>query len=232
MNCFKKGGMNPVVSKRQLQDAIIASNQKEQEPEAQLTQDQFFESLSEEQLLEAVQVIANANVRSMAASAVMQWVEGGDSSFDALDALCYGLAGGQDDEEMDDDEVALYQEILTTAANFCTEQGADVGNVQTMFEDDDDDAAQSVYDAVESATNGSSDASIIADFSAQDSLMTESTVKVIRNGKLCIINTSKRKRKMSSLQKMALAKARMKAHGSAAKSARQKSMRIRMSKGL
>ena len=56
--------------------------------------------------------------------------------------------------------------------------------------------------------------------------------KVVRDGKVTIIRKRPRPRRMTSLQKQALKKARRKAHTSIANTRRRKSIRIRKKRGL
>ncbi|HGW3682662.1 TPA: hypothetical protein ACNIBV_004908, partial [Escherichia coli] len=56
--------------------------------------------------------------------------------------------------------------------------------------------------------------------------------KVVRDGKVTIIRKRPRPRRMTSLQKQALKKARLKAHTSIANTRRRKSIRIRKKRGL
>ena len=62
--------------------------------------------------------------------------------------------------------------------------------------------------------------------------MLESTQKVVRGGKVKVIKKRLRPRRMTSLQKQALKKARTKAHSSIANTNRKKSMKIRARRGM
>lgn len=196
-----------------------------------ITEQSMFESLSEDTMLEAVSKTALINQRADAAAAVLAWVESGDSESDELDALAFGLAGGSDDEDLTDDQVETYTDIKIQMADFAMQCGAKEKDCQAMV-DGDDEAAERVFNAVESAVSDSDDDELISNFAHREALILESKKKVIRDGKVVMVNKKKRKRRMTSAQKQALKKAQRKAHSSSAKAARKKSNRIRKSRGM
>ncbi len=202
----------------------------EEEPQEQ-TETAFFESVTEDAMLEAVSKLATSNLRQEAAAAVVQWIEGGDADFDELDSLLYGLAGGEDDEELSDSGIDAYDDLLTFAGEYIANvSSADETDIELMY--DDEEAAERVFNAVESALSGVDSDESISEFAVRESMMTEAVKKVIRNGEMKLIKKPKRKRRLSSAQKAALKKARRKANTGAAKAARKKSMRKRKSRGL
>lgn len=202
------------------------------EPEEQeITESALFESMDEDTMLEAVSRAADISMRSDAAAAVLQWVEEGDAEADAFEAMAYGLAGGEDDTELTDEQAEEFEKILGLMADFCLQLGATSENVQGMI-DDDDDASEAVYTAVESALEGQDSDELVADFGVRENLIMEAMKKVVRNGQVVTIKTKKKKRRMTSAQRSALKKARQKAHSSAAKARRRKARNIRKSRGL
>ncbi len=203
-----------------------------QEEQAPVTEAAFFESVTEDSMLESVSKMATQGVRQEAASAVMQWVSGGDSSFDELDSLLFGFAVEDTDDEDGDitsAEEDHYNDLVDAAGEFLA-QFADDTDVELMAEDEE--AADRVFAAVESGLADSDSDETLAEFAVRESMMTEAVKKVIRNGKVKLIKKPLRKKRLSSAQKAALKKARRKANTGAAKAARKKSMRARKSRGM
>ncbi|EPP2131345.1 hypothetical protein ACUNB4_004227 [Vibrio alginolyticus] len=219
---FQEGG---------LLDRPFRIPQVKQEPEVQpITEQAFFESVeTKDALFESVSAMATSQARQDAAAAVVQWVEGGDADYDELDALLFGMVeGGDSDEEIDLDDIQneQYEQLTKFASEFmATFSGVDSADVALM--DEDDSAADRVYEALENALSDVNNSEAIADFAVRESVMMEAKERVIRNGKPTYINKRKRKRRMSAAQKAALKKARRKAHTSAAKASRAKSMNLR-----
>lgn len=219
---FQEGG---------LLDRPFRMPQVKQEPEVQpITEQAFFESVeTKDALFESVSAMATSQARQDAAAAVVQWVEGGDADYDELDALLFGMVeGGDSDEEIELDDIQneQYEQLTKFASEFmATFSGVDSADVALM--DEDDSAADRVYEALENALSDVNNSEAIADFAVRESVMMEAKERVIRNGKPVYINKRKRKRRMSAAQKAALKKARRKAHTSAAKASRAKSMNLR-----
>ncbi|ELB2861200.1 hypothetical protein QNE90_000803 [Vibrio alginolyticus] len=219
---FQEGG---------LLDRPFRIPQVKQEPEVQpITEQAFFESVeTKDALFESVSAMATSQARQDAAAAVVQWVEGGDADYDELDALLFGMVeGGDSDEEVELDDIQneQYEQLTKFASEFmATFSGVDSADVALM--DEDDSAADRVYEALENALSDVNNSEAIADFAMRESVMMEAKERVIRNGKPTYINKRKRKRRMSAAQKAALKKARRKAHTSAAKASRAKSMNLR-----
>ncbi|WP_419238320.1 hypothetical protein ACN08P_23135 (plasmid) [Photobacterium leiognathi subsp. mandapamensis] len=208
---------------------------EEQQPviEQEQTETAFFESVSEDQMFEAIEKVAVANLRADGAAAVCAWIEDGDSDFDALDSFCFGLAGsGDDDDELSETEAEDYNDILKAAAEFIVNVcGCDSDTVTKSFAGDDD-ASATIFDQVETFIEGKSTSDLIANFSVRENMMMEALKKVIRNGEVKMIRTNRRKKRMTAAQKAALKKARRKAHSAAGKAARKKSLRLRKSRGM
>ena len=229
MNYFKAGGKRPVnmfiAGLKQAEATIDVPDEVEESA--------FFESISEDSMLEAMEKVANANLRADGAAAVTAWIEDGDSDFDALDSFCFGLAGsGEDDDELSESEADDYNDILKAAAEFIVHVcGVSAERVTKTFAGDDDESAN-VFDDVESFLEGESTSELMAEFSVRENMMMEALKKVIRNGEVVMIRTNRRKKRMSAAQKAALKKARRKAHGAAGKASRKKSLRLRKSRGM
>ncbi|MBC0688649.1 hypothetical protein FSG81_025590, partial [Escherichia coli] len=187
--------------------------------------------------MEAVESRAQGDMRSLAASMIAGWVEDGDPEADSFDALAITMAGLADiDEDTDftDEQIDAYNDALAALADAAVALGADQDDVTEMIDDEDDSAAERVYDALsESDTDMMETAIAIYTVAGGDSAMLEAVrKKVVRDGKVTIIRKRPRPRRMTSLQKQALKKARRKAHTSVANINRKKSMRIRKKRGL
>lgn len=217
---------------------LESANQKpaDQEPPAEpevpeITEQALFESMEDNAMFEAVNRAAEISARSDAAAAVCQWVDEGDAEADAFESMAFGLAGGDEAEELSDDQAETFLESLSNMTDFALQLGASPEAVQGLV-DGDDDAAELVFESIESALETQTSDELIADFGVREQLILEAKKKVIRDGKIVTINTKKRKRRMSAAQKAALKKARSKAHRSAGKAARKKAMRMRKSRGM
>ncbi|HEY3591746.1 MAG TPA: hypothetical protein VGL07_17035 [Buttiauxella sp.] len=203
---------------------MLESKKKEADP------DKDDDSL----ILEAVATASIQTFRSSAAAAVLEWAAGGDASFASFDSLAWGVAGLDEDEgdeegapDLTDDEADDYNDALEIMAEACVTLGAKEDDVADMINDEDDDAAATVMNAI-SGVSADSEAELIATFSvATDENMFEAMKKVVRGGKVKLIKKRIRPKRMNGAQRQALKKARRKAQTSAAKLHRAKSMKIR-----
>ncbi|MCG3884106.1 hypothetical protein I3271_05350 [Photobacterium leiognathi] len=209
---------------------VGVSDKKAVTAEEETTEQAFFESIEDDQMLEAMEQSAQVQLRSDAAAAVISWVDDGDAESAAIDSLAYGLAGGEG-EELTDEQDKEYAKIYGLMTDFAMQMGATEKDCQAMV-DGDDAAADRVFSVIEAQLENNDEAELIANFAHREKLMLEAKKKVIRDGKVVIINTNRRKRIMSAAQKAALKKARLKAHSAAGKAARKKAMRMRKARGL
>lgn len=188
-------------------------------------------------MLEAVSSRASADLRGLAASMLSQWLEDGDpeaDSFDALAIIMAGLENVSEDADFTDEQVDEYNDALAALAEAAVSLGADQDDVTEMIDDGDDAAAERVYDALsDSDSDMLEEAIAIYTVAGGDDAMMEAVrKKVVRDGKVMIIRKRPRPRRITSLQKQALKKARRKAHTSVAKMSRRKSMKLRQKRGL
>ncbi|HHY0551950.1 TPA: hypothetical protein ACVU5P_004269 [Vibrio parahaemolyticus] len=231
---MKKSAFAPGAKLRMDNTASIISKlaqEKTQQPPAEneIGEALFFESVTDDMLLEAVSKTAETNLRSNAASAVMTWIDEGDASYDELDALIYGFAAG-DDEELDDDELADYNAMMQFTYEFLVSNGADASQVQSMEESAD--AAEAVFNSVKESVKAKDESELIADFSVRENMMLEAKKKVIRDGEVKYVKKKTKKHRQTPAQKQALKKAQKKSNTSAAKAKRRKSNRVRKSHGM
>lgn len=186
--------------------------------------------LANKMLLEAAQTKAKSDSLESAAEAVMEWARGGNTSFDALDGYALALAGITEDEDDDDiteEQDDAYNDAWSNFADFMVGAGADADEVVSLCDDGDDDAAASIASSLEDLSDDD-EAQLVFAFSAGgDSAMTEAVEKVFRHGKMVLKRKPTHRVVLSSKQKAALKKARMKANTSAAKLSRLKTMKLR-----
>jgi len=196
---------------------------------------QIFESA--EDMAAAAGDFADKQLRSQGMSCVLTWVDGGDFTINALDALIQGMADLDGDGEVQagGDEENYYNDLYGATADAMASLGADVDTIGKFIDDEDADAGDSIGKMLADKLNSvdQPDDSMITDYTmgAGDAVM-ESTIKVIRGGKLVLKKKRLRRVKLSSAQRAGLKKARMKAFTSVAKHARAKSMKIRRNRGL
>lgn len=181
-------------------------------------------------ILEAAATAAKRDQLDGVVEAVFAWADSDDTSFDALDGYVQALAGLDDDDpdaEPTDDEIGAYNDMWDAVANFLVAAGEDPSTVSAMVDDEDEDAAGAIASDVAGIDSSARDELSVAYQASADDSMLEAVKKVIRNGEVALIKRSPRRRRLSAAQKMALKKARMKAHSSSAKLARAKSMKLR-----
>lgn len=191
----------------------------------------------DELMLEAVGSRALADIRALAASMLATWVSDGEPDADSFDALAMSVAGLDDmdeDEDPTDEQVDAYNDALSALADAAVALGADQDDVSDMIDDYDDAAALRVYEAIEGTDEDMLEEAIVNyTVAGGDEPMLEAVrKKVVRGGKVKIIKKRPRPRRLNSMQKQALKKARRKAHTSVANLHRKKSMKLRKKRGL
>lgn len=207
----------------------------------------------EDLILDAVDESADSTARSQAMSAVLTWVDEGDSSANALDELIMGVADLDGDYEIGDDEEAIYNGIWANVPDaMATIGGPSDADIMSLCNDMDDDAGAKVMAALSDSLNADDapdDDALIQGFAnGEDAVMehakdgtaqgmileaTYKKMKVVRGGKLVVA----KKRisgtvRLSAAQKAGLKKARRRAFSSAAKMKRAKSLRMRTRRGM
>lgn len=191
--------------------------------------------ITEAELNQAIGDMAEKQTRAAGMSIALAWIEDGDFSFDALDLLCVGVADVDIDEDISDEEEPYYNELLEAAAEALVSLGAAPGNVASFIDDEDPAEGAKIGDFLKEKLDSEArdEEELIAAFAVNESLVAESAVKVVRDGQLKLIKKRiRRPRKLTAAQRMALAKARRKAHTGVANLARRKSLRIRRKRGL
>jgi hypothetical protein len=215
--------------------ASMAAAAPEKAPET-VTEQMFLSSVDDESLLSAVSAKADQDNRAVAASIAIEWALDSSSELADLYALVY--AAVLDDEDADDVDLSPEQDeqydtlLDLIAETFVSIGGAPEKTVQTMLDDDNEEAALSVAEKLREATKSSSVDELVADFSVREELIASAMKKVVRNGKLTLIKKRTRKVRLSGPQRAALKKARLRANTAASKAKRRKSNRIRSRAGL
>lgn len=218
--------------------APAATKPEKKETPPELTEVGFMESMQDdssmENMLEAMDSVDAANIRAEAVAAVIVFAESEDIGYDYFESLAIGLADLDGDEEIDSDEADLFNEILSTMAEAAIALGVKSELVKAMIDDEDDDAAESVYFALRKALKNAdkSEDEIIAGFVVAEDSMLEAKRKVIRNNKVTFVKKRTKKKRLSSAQRQGLKKARKKAHSSSAKKKRRKSRNMRKARGM
>ena len=198
-------------------------------PEAAPPKEMTFE-LANQMLLEAAQTAAASSLLENAADAVFSWADGDDKSFDALDGYALALAGIPEDatdDEITDAQDDLYNDVWGDFADFMIAAGLDSDLVSSLCDDGDDDAASTIADSLSGLGDDDRSALIFAYSSSANSAMTEAVKKVVRHGEVVLLRKRARPRRLTSAQRAALKKARMKAHTASANLSRMKSLKLR-----
>ncbi|WCH25164.1 hypothetical protein [Aeromonas salmonicida] len=199
---------------------------------ASMTEKAFFDSVTDQQMLDAVAGAAVQAARADAMAMVIEWVADGDDSAEGLDIYAQALADVDEDGEVTgDEEQGAYEQALTLMAEALATLGVPTQVAIDAMGGDDSAAAKAFVAAGDALGDVDADDTISA-FAVRESMMMDAVVKVVRDGKLKLIRRPLRKKRLSAAQRAALKKARAKANTAASRTARRKSMRIRKSRGL
>jgi hypothetical protein len=205
-----------------------------------------------EAVLDAANAFLDSATRMDVAAALQQWAETaaedlgeGETMSDRLFALMVGIADDNKDGDLTDDEIAIVTTALENAAEYLTSKGVSEEDALAVLQDGDDEAAVRVAEflrgALPDGEEGEMDDVDSFAFDSEssadlfDSVLDAVYKKkvVVRNGKKMRINKRVSGRVvLSAAQKIAIRKARRKAHSSAAKIRRAKSVKIRARAGL
>lgn len=200
----------------------------------------IFEAADDRKIFEeaadvgSIEDFAKKQLRSQAMASALGWIEAGDYSFDALADSVAMIADLDGDDEFSDDEEAYYNELLTELGYALTALGADAGNVQSFIDNEDDEEGAKLGAFLSETMQGveDDDETLIGNYAVSNQPIMESTIKVVRGGKIVLKKKRIRKVKLSAAQKAGLKVARRKAFTGAAKLARKKSMRLRRKRGM
>ena len=184
----------------------------------------------------AADTFTDQQLRSMAMSTALTWINDGDFTFETLDALAVGMIDLDDDGEVSEDEEDDYNDLLSSVAESLIRLGAKAENVIAFIDDEDNAAGAKLGEHIAGklqASNIEDDELILRHVTTKigDAIF-EATVKVVRGGKVVLKKKRLKKYRMSTAQRQALKKARRKANSSAARRKRRKSMRLRKQRSL
>lgn len=196
-------------------------------------------------LLDGADTYSSKYIANSAIAALQEWIEtddleDGETLGNRLLALAVGVADGDKDGELTEDEQDVISEALNSMYDYMVSKGVPEDDAEKLLSDFDDDVANRVKDLlVENMPDGSEADDDIDNFvfSAEDNEPAFDAVYrkkiVIKNGKKVRIN----KRvsgtvRLSAKQKMAIRKAQRKAHSASALMRRMKSMKLRKRMGL
>lgn len=210
-------------------------------------------SESAARIAEAVLEAADTDIRSIAMTAALEWAQGDDHSYEALDEAVVGVAGLDGDDDITEADEEWYNDVWDEVPDALISLGADEEEVAALCDDEDSSAGSAVASAVNSglvAEGCPADVDIIMEFAAgsnsgvykgiyegvEGGAIFEASYrkkKVVRDGKVVKINRRvSGKVRLSAAQKAGLRAARRKAFTAAAKLHRRKSMRIRKQRGM
>jgi hypothetical protein len=193
--------------------------------------------------LSGADVYTKNDITLKAVASVQQWVEAddlddGESCADRLLALVVGIADANKDGEISEDEQGVVDIALNAIWDYLAKYGAEDGDISSLLNDWDNDAAERIRDLLASALPEGEDADADLDnfvFSDQEATFDAvyKMTKAVRAGKLVRI----KKRisgtvRLSAKQKISIRKAGLKSHSAAAMMHRARSNKVRKQKGL
>ena len=183
--------------------------------------------------------------RHEAMNLILSWAENkAYAKNGALGSMVLEMVGVDDEEEIDEEEdeedwdeedEELYESYMRHVSEALQYLGAPVRMVQAAFSEEDDNAEFRLGSLIKEKLNltALNDEMIVENYrNEKPSMIAERMVKVVRNGQKVSINRPVRRKRLSPAQRMALKKARMKAHTGAANKHRVRSMKRRKSMGL
>lgn len=215
-------------------------------PSAKLDAATNKKAADQDEMLDAAADYANRDIALAAANAIRQWaetddLEDGETSADRLIALFIGIADEDKDGDITNDEQDLLDIALNAAYDYLLNLGVAEDDVSALLNDFDPDVADRVLERVisalpdDEAADDDVDDYVFGDDEDEGAALDAVYKKrlVIRGGKKVRIN----KRisgtvRLTSRQKVAIRKARLKSHNAAAMLKRAKSMRKRKQMGL
>lgn len=193
---------------------------------------------------------ADSTARALAMQSVLEWQKGGVFTYEALDNIIIYMADIDDEEDIDEEEEAFYNEIWEEIPNALLSLGAEFKDVEN-FVGEDDKAGSKVGASIskELEDTPADDDDLVASFAyGEDGVLecagddsslrgileaTYKKRKMVRDGKVVIGKKRVSGRvKLTAAQRAGLKKARRKANTAAARQHRKKSMKIRKLRGM
>ncbi|EPK7688517.1 hypothetical protein K7Y63_004129 [Serratia marcescens] len=239
MDIFKQNKVNPLLEAAfgptasvAAPDALLESNKGKAQPGTEKGKKALSDAI-----FEAVSKRSRQDERSVAASFLLDWARSSNPTSEDIDGIAMVMAGISDDE--DDDEITdaqtdEYNRVLSILAEAAVSLGADQDSVTQMIDEEDDEAAIAVADAISAANEDDDEAIAIYGVSgdSDDDAMLEANKKVVRNGEVKLIRKRPRPKRITALQRASIKKAQRKSHTAAANISRRKSLKVRKKRGL
>lgn len=178
--------------------------------------------------------LSEKQFRSDAMAIALTWVDEGDYTEDALTSLVSGMADVDEEGEISESDEGYFDDLMTMTADALVELGGDPANVRQLIEEGDNGAGEKLGNYLHTKLDyvSDSDDEVVSRYAVSESLVLDSTQKMVRDGRVVLKKKPLRKKKLSSAQKQALKKARRKANTSAARKKRAKSMKVRKGRGM
>lgn len=215
-----------------------------------------LDSADETRVVFDAAVFAMQNISMAVAASIQTWCEGdlaeGEGPADRLMAMLVGIADENKDGELTEEESAIIETAANEAWSYMAAKGVAESDLDDLFNADDPEVAnaagmriceflagnlpdgEAADDEIDNFAFGPEAQEGLLDNAGQPRL--DAVYKkrfVVRGGKKTVV----RKRisgtvRLSAAQKLAIRKARTKAHGARAQAKRMKSLRVRKSIGL
>lgn len=190
----------------------------------------------------AIEAYTEAGMRGDAMAIALDWMDVEEKTADSLADLVEIACLDESDETIFDDDseeeptidADEYAEMYKFVGDALVELGAKEASVESLINEDDDDAAEAVAYQIESVMDEADEADVdlISRFAVGGAIFDDAEKKVIRNGEVSFISKKKRKKRLSATQRAAMKKMRLKAHKSGARKKRAKSMKQRKARGM
>ena len=192
-----------------------------------------FEAAAPQLIAEAA--FGDSQDRAQAMGVALAWIESGEYTADFLDGLVMGIVDINEDDEVGDEEEEAYNDLYASVGEAFLALGGNAENVMALVNDGDDEAAGKLgaYLTDKLGASDMSDDDIVAKYALSPDMVMESMVKKMRDGEVTWVKKKiKKKHQISSDQRAALKKARLKAQTGAAKRKRMKSLKKGRKMGL
>jgi len=200
----------------------------------------------DQRIVDSASSFNDSDIAASAAGVVQQWTETGDLGdgeglADRLIAMLIGVANEDAEGDLSDDEQGVVAEAANAAWDYMASKGAVEEDLSALFGEDAaeaDAAAERIRDLMAGSIPDGEEAAYddVNNFAFRAVPVMDAVYKkrkVVRNGRIAmVLKRVAGKVQRSAAQKMAIRKARMKSHGSAARMHRAKSMRVRKARGL
>jgi len=173
-------------------------------------------------------------VRLQAMSCLVSWTDGWSHDYKTLESLLLGIADMDGDEEVDQNEEAYFNDLLAGVSEAMLSLGADRGLIDSFLNDENKVSGDKIAEYLADKLNlmEARPDELVTNYGLGAQAILESTQTIIRGGDVVIKKKRVRKRRLTSLQKIASKKNLRRAHSGLAKARRERSMRVGRQRGL